>query len=657
MGKRSWIISVVLLAVVAVVVVALVVTGAGASTVAAAGAEDETSADWPVATGDRPEASWTFMAYVMGDTDLEPYALDDLTEMASVGSDENVNIVAMVDRNPDYSADGLANLDDWEDTKFLQVDDGEFTELADLGELDTGEATTLADFIEASVTEYPAEHYALMLWDHGGGWLGMGADKTNGEDALELDEIAQGVDEGLSAAGVDRIDLLGFDACLMATYEVASTLAPYADYLVASEEVEPGHGWNYESLGILADDPQTTAPDLADAIIEGFNAQAEQEETSADVTLGLIDLGAIADLDAAMSDVADAFTADPGAYSPDLARAQQGVVSFGRDADPEASFYQIDLGEFLDNLAANGGDDLAAAAATARAALDASVLRHTEGPARAGSTGMSIYFPPIEDYFYQSYRDLQDVPVWPATLSEFYRSGATLNAASLARFHDEDEPTVSFGDDGLSVFAPMTDTAVESLTDATVSIGYEEDGELVYVAQMPALPTEQDGVQGIQADYDLTYLDISDGTEEALVYQNVTTDLDTGYTVIDIPMDYVAPDADDPSTEYQDAVLTLVLDDDGTIIQENLYGRDESGALGALDPDPDGLLYPIALISTEDDDWVYERTHVNGLKADVEALQYVVEDMPPGVVLTLDLSVWDYSGNGDYATVTVEVPG
>lgn len=82
-------------------------------------------------------------------------------------------------------------------------------------------------------------------WDHGGGWTGMGADETNDEDGLGIDEIAQGLDEGMAAAGVSTLDLLGFDACLMATYEVASTLAPYADYMVASEELEPGHGWNY----------------------------------------------------------------------------------------------------------------------------------------------------------------------------------------------------------------------------------------------------------------------------------------------------------------------------------------------------------------------------------------------------------------------------
>ena len=68
-----------------------------------------------------PDTTWTFMAYVMGDTNLEPYALDDLAEMASVGTSDHLNIVTMVDRSPDYSDDGLDDIPNWEDTKLLEV--------------------------------------------------------------------------------------------------------------------------------------------------------------------------------------------------------------------------------------------------------------------------------------------------------------------------------------------------------------------------------------------------------------------------------------------------------------------------------------------------------------------------------------------------------
>ena len=76
----------------------------------------------------------------------------------------------------------------------------------------------------------------------------MGGDESSDYDSLSLAEIDEALATGLDGAGVDRLDLLGFDACLMATYEVASTLAPRADLLLASQEFEPGHGWDYTAL-------------------------------------------------------------------------------------------------------------------------------------------------------------------------------------------------------------------------------------------------------------------------------------------------------------------------------------------------------------------------------------------------------------------------
>src|SRR3546814_8050641 len=91
--------------------------------------------------------------------------------------------------------------------------------------------------------------------DHGASWPGWGGDESTEHDSLTLDEIESAIAGGLEASGVEKLDLLGFDACLMATYEVASVLAPHADRMLASQELEPGHGWNYASLQVIADDP------------------------------------------------------------------------------------------------------------------------------------------------------------------------------------------------------------------------------------------------------------------------------------------------------------------------------------------------------------------------------------------------------------------
>ena len=613
----------------------------------------QTSGDDAGADGTGDE-TWTFMAYVMGDTNLEPYALDDLTEMASVGSSDALNIVAMVDRSPDYSSDGVLNLDDWEDTKLLEVQQDEFVEIDDLGELNTGSPDTLSGFIETAITEYPADNYVLLLWDHGGGWLGMGADETDGEDPLELDEISQGIEAGLAATDVDKLNMIGFDACLMGTYEVVSTLAPYADYMVASEEVEPGHGWNYGQLEVIAENPSIETADLAAAMLEGYSAQAEEEGTASDITLGILDLAAVDELQAAMDDVAEAYLEDPAAYSPELASAQQDVLEFGRDPDPAYSMYQIDLGGFLDNLVESGESELAERAAAASDALDALVVDHVAGPATAASTGLSIYFPPLQSYFYQDYLGLEGVPTWPATLAEFFATGSLLDESSRAVFDDDAVLESSFDEDGLEIFVPLADGTADSVVEATVAVGFEREGDAVYVLEMPAYVEEVEGRTGIQADYDLTYMTIGDGQDEHLVYQSIGIDPGTGHTVIDIPLDYVAP-GDEPDV-YEDALLSLVLDDDGSIIEEDFFARDASGTLGAFDPDPEGLLFPVALVSTADGEWVYERTGDVGIWADLEALEFSVETVPSGTVLDLDVSVRDYAGTGDHAVFVVDVP-
>lgn len=633
--RFMWLVVIPIIAVAAVI--ALILTQSG-------GTEPEDDAEG--------EASWTFLVYMMGDTNLEPYALDDLAEMASVGSSEELNVVAMVDRSPDYSSDGVLNLDDWEDTKLFEVRQDEFVELDDLGELNTGDPETLARFVETAVTEYPAENYALLLWDHGGGWLGMGADETNDEDPLELDEIAAGIDAGLAATDVGTLDLIGFDACLMATYEVVSTLAPYADYMVASEEVEPGHGWNYGQLALVEEEPGTDAPTLASAMLEGYSEQAADEGTEADITLGILDLAAVDELQAAMGDVAEAYIDDPGAYTPELASAQQDVLEFGRDPDPAYSTYQIDLGGFLANLVESGDGELAARATAAIEALDAMVIEHVAGPATSASTGLSIYFPPLRSYFSDDYLALGGVPTWPATLAEFFTSGALLDEASRAVFDDDATLEASFGEDGLSMFVPLEGDTGESVVEASVAVGFERDGDSVYVLEMPADLVEQDGQVGIAADYDLTYLLIGDGEDEHLVYQSIGVDPGTGHTVIDIPLDYVAPGAD--PDEYEDALLSIVLDDDGTILEEDLFARDAGGTLGAFDPDPEGLFFPVALVSTADGDWVYERTGEVGIWADLENLEYILETVEPGTELALDVSVRDYAGTGDYAVFAVD---
>ena len=78
------------------------------------------------------------MVYVMGDNDLEPFAVDDLLEMSRVGSTDDVNVVSLVDRHPAYFVDDDP-LENFEDTKLLVVQDGDLSQSTDVGEVNVGD--------------------------------------------------------------------------------------------------------------------------------------------------------------------------------------------------------------------------------------------------------------------------------------------------------------------------------------------------------------------------------------------------------------------------------------------------------------------------------------------------------------------------------------
>ena len=144
------------------------------------------------------------------------------------------------------------------------------------------------------------------------GWTGVGPDDTDGEDILTLPEIRSGIADGLAEVGLDSVDLLGFDACLMATFEVATQVQDLADVMVASEELEPGHGWDFSSLEILRDRRDVGAAGLAVEFIDTYAAQAAEAGTGIDITLSALDLAEIAQLEEALDELANVLAeADP----------------------------------------------------------------------------------------------------------------------------------------------------------------------------------------------------------------------------------------------------------------------------------------------------------------------------------------------------------
>jgi hypothetical protein len=592
-----------------------------------------------------PAADWTVLLYVMGDNDLEPFAVDDLLEMSRVGSTDDVNIVALVDRHPEYQLDDDPLGDD-DGSKLYLVGDGEFRELADIDEVNVGSPETLADFIEIGITSFPAAHYGVVLWDHGAGWPGMGPDETDGNDILDLAEIDAAFTAGLAAAGVEQVDIVGFDACLMASYEVATTMSDHAAFMLASEELEPGHGWNYEALRILTENPGSSAEELGRGMIEGFAAQAEASGTATDITLSLLDLSAVDDLEAALGELAAPLMDEPTLAAPLLARAQADAQKFGANPDPDLDTYHVDLGGVVASLG-QADPVLTDPAGTVIAALDRLVVSQTTGPATAASTGLSIYFPPFADRFRQGYLFLEDIAVWPDLLQSFFTAGDGIPQNAQPEFLNTDgQADYFFDEDGLNIFGTFDLAAQGNLVDASIFYGVldEEDGSIIYIGEEDG-EVSDDGSGLAGAIYDLTVLTISDGVDTDYAYLDLTFDPESGLGYIDVPLWYVPPEeltTDDPP---HDVVLSLVLDQDGTILSEVYYEIGEDGTFGELTADPDGLIFPIVLNEYPDGSVEWLTLSEQGLFANLPDLQYDLEPLDPGTGLYAELVLTDYGGN------------
>ena len=125
-------------------------------------------------------------------------------------------------------------------------------------------------FLDFSYNNYPSDNYSLIFWNHGGGPIyGYGVDEQY-NDVLYLHELKWAMKN--SPFKTKKLSFVGFDACLMATLETAQVFAPYANYFVASEEIEPGAGWNYGFLSAYSANSNPTPLEVTNEILKYYQS-------------------------------------------------------------------------------------------------------------------------------------------------------------------------------------------------------------------------------------------------------------------------------------------------------------------------------------------------------------------------------------------------
>jgi len=323
----------------------------------------------------------TVMVYMCG-TDLESRSgmgTSDLQEMLAADIGDNVNLIVYTGGCSKWNNNVVSS----KTNQIWQIKDGKLYSLVkDAGKVSMTDPDTLADFIQFCAGNFPANRNQLIFWDHGGGSIsGYGYDeKYPKSGSMDL----TGINKALEMGGV-TFDFIGFDACLMATLETALLSAQYGDYLLASEETEPGVGWYYTDwLTRLSKNPSMPTIEIGQQIIDDFVEVCAQKCRGQSTTLSIIDLAELeATVPAALRDFSRSTSR---LIEEEDYRTVSGARSNAREFARSSRIDQVDLVHLAKNMGTDEGDALAEA-------LLGAVKYNRTSADMTNAYGISIYFP------------------------------------------------------------------------------------------------------------------------------------------------------------------------------------------------------------------------------------------------------------------------
>ena len=403
------------------------------------------------------------------------------------------------------------------------VHDGKLEKVQELSS-DTcmSEPKELADFLVWAKENYPADRYILALWDHGGGFsTGYGMDALNKRDSdlpiLSMSEIV----DAIKQSGI-TFDIIGFDACLMQDIEVAAAVEPYADYLLASEEVEGGFGWFYTTaFGMLAKDPTTPSEDFGREIIACYDPyntiiKDSNGEPDTQATLSFVDLP----LAKAAYDQMGPFFTDAKAAIADDSASYANISLAGSKSYTFLNNEQVDLIDFLNNMEKLDYEDKVCSDEEREAlinAVKACVLYRNKNSAE-GVHGMALSFPVQSIASYTlDYNQFNKFSF--AKQRDFYNDFFSIMAAQQKKANDSiDMENASFAEVLSSV------SGSDYTTEEWYVEGFENYEETPALIDIPLTEVEDgyqidlpEGAWNIIADYQMAvYQKTDDGTNRYL---------------------------------------------------------------------------------------------------------------------------------------------
>ena len=503
------------------------------------------------------EDTVTIMVYLCG-TDLESkngMATNDLMEMSKAQLSDKVNVIVYTGGCKKWNNNVVSR----SVNQIYQIKDGGMKCLVkDDGAKVMTKPETLTGFINFCKKNYPADRNMLIFWDHGGGSIsGYGYDEKNASSgSMSL----AGIDTALKNACI-KYDFIGFDACLMGTIETDLMASRYADYLIASEEVEPGTGWYYTDwLTNLSKDTSMPTIEIGKQIIDDFVAACARNNRSQKTTLSIVDL---AELSSNVSDEFKAFSQNTsdlikqGEYKQ-VSDARSNVREFARSSKVD----QIDLVNFAYNIGSREGEELAKT-------LLSSVKYNRTSDNMTDAYGISIYFPYRKASSVKKAGELYDQIGVDSEYSDCIREFANMEFSGQAATGGS-----SYG--GGEQTSPLTVLLGESMTSGSAAQGLGDLAELISLFRSsPQTEGEFDG-RSLSDEETAAYIKDNRFDGSALVWQEA----DDGSSYISL--------SEDQWSLVHSVDLNVFFDDGEGFVEmgmDNLYSFNDKGDLV---PDADG---------------------------------------------------------------------
>ena len=450
----------------------------------------------------KPIASSTVLTSDVVVAEESGAAFDDIMEMCEYELPDNITIVLQTGGATRWS-NVLINPNK---TQRFVIKNGIMSEVSNMHIQDSCNPDTMADFITFCDKNYKSDHMAMILWDHGGGVSGFGMDSIYRSN-MALADLKEAFSKAIKKdVNKPYFDFIGFDACLMAATDTAVALDGYGKYLVASEESEPGFGWDHGAwLKALADDPTMSAAAVGQAIADSYmnfymklDSDPIWPSYGRDfvVTFSVVDMHKAAQVDAAYEAMNEKFlkkVVDDPSVLIDMSRAAKKTMRYA--GSDYKYFNTIDLGTYLDYLSELYPDECA----EVRKLLKEAVLYKRGYSYLDGSQGLSVYFPVdmdesyclslFTDYVYnisdkKSTNALYYYKVAGCLNDEFNEyvtelTGKSIKVLDTKAFYDYQDIIPEINSDN-QIVIPIGEELETSIQSAYVEIdGYDEDGDTI----------------------------------------------------------------------------------------------------------------------------------------------------------------------------------